>query len=529
MEVSAQRARTTLRRPELLASLSLAIDVGLGQPMEHMLRSCLIALGLAEAIGLEQDRRTVVYYADLVSWIGCHADSHELAQVFGDDISFRSELDYARDRTDPAWRRTLLGHVGRGSSVTDRGLMLGLFLLSGEAPVSQLIQSHCQSAGLFAERLGLSPEVRRVLPQAFERWDGRGLPAGLQQEEVAIEMRIVHLADIVEVHHRLGGLEGAVAVARQRRGTKFDPALVDAFCSMAPDLLKALEADDVWHAVVEAAPDDAPELSPQELDGSLEAMADFVDVKSPHTPGHSRGVAALAAGAAARLGMPTDEVEELRRAGLVHDLGRMGVTNLIWDKAGPLTPADWERVRLHPYLSERMLSRPGTLRRLGELAGRHHERLDGSGYPHGLVGSALTPSMRLLAAADVYHAMREHRAHRNALSSEAAAAQLRDEARQGRLDSAAVEAVLGEGGHRMSRRVMWPRGLTAREVEILGLVAAGAGNREIARHLHISEKTLRNHLEHIYSKLEVSNRTGAVLFAIEHGLTGHFPHSAAVP
>ena len=516
-------AKRGLRRPELLASLSLAIDLGLGQPMEHMLRSGLIALRLADAAGLDQADRSIVYYANLVAWIGCHADSHQIAATFGDDIEFRRDY-YARDRTEPGWGIALAGRVGRGRPLVERPARLGAFLLTGGDTMSELIRSHCLSAGMFAERLGLGVEVREVLPQAFERWDGKGLPAGLAGEQISQPMRIVHLADIIEVHHRLGGPTRAVKVARRRGGTKFDPHLVDLFSQHAAEILAGLDVEDVWQAVVDEAPDPGPLLSDAEFERALEAVADFVDVKSPYTAGHSRGVAVLAAAAASDLGLPAADIALLRRAALVHDLGRMGVSNLVWDKRGALTPAEWERVRLHPYLTERMLSRPAALHALAEIAGRHHERLDGSGYPRGLAGGAISRLARVLAAADVYHAMLEPRPHRAALPADQAAAALRQEARSGRLDGGAVDAVLRAAGHRVGRSHSWPAGLTSREVEILALVTRGLSNRELAQQLHISEKTVRNHLEHIYAKAEVSNRTGAILFAIEHGLTGHFPN-----
>ncbi|HEX7262659.1 MAG TPA: HD domain-containing phosphohydrolase [Candidatus Dormibacteraeota bacterium] len=491
--------------------------------MEHMLRSGLIALRLADAAGLDESARSVVYYANLVAWIGCHADSHQIAATFGDDIEFRRDY-YARDRSEPGWAIGLASRVGRGKPLLERPRRLGSFLLQSGDTMSELIRSHCLSAGMFAERLGLGADVQAVLPQAFERWDGSGLPAGLAGEQLSPAMRIVHLADILEVHHRLGGPGRAVKVAKRRSGTKFDPRLVDLFCQQSTEILAGLDVDDVWQAVVDEAPAPGPLMNETELERALEAVADFVDVKSPYTAGHSRGVAALAAAAASVLGLPEADTVRLRRAALVHDLGRMGVSNLIWDKPGPLTPAEWERVRLHPYLTERMLSRPAALHALAEVAGRHHERLDGSGYPHGTQAAALTPAARLLAAADVYHAMLEPRPHRAALTADEAASQLRQEARSGRLDGGAVDAVLGAAGHRVARRHAWPAGLTAREVEILGMVARGSSNRELAQQLHISEKTVRNHLEHIYAKAEVSNRTGAILFAIEHGLTGHFPN-----
>jgi HD-GYP domain-containing protein (c-di-GMP phosphodiesterase class II) len=322
----------------------------------------------------------------------------------------------------------------------------------------------------------------------------------------------------VEVFHRDGGIDAAVALARQRSGTQFDPAIVECFCDAADDLLAPLAEATSWEAVIDAQPGLGRTLSDPELDIALEAIADFADLKSPYTLGHSRGVADLAAEAGRRCGLADEELSELRRAGLVHDLGRLGVSNVIWDKRGPLTAVERERVRLHPYLTERILSASPALAPLGALAAQHHERLDGSGYPRGMKASMLSPQVRILAAADVYRAMLEPRPHREARTAAAAADELRTEARDGRLDGEAVDAVLRAAGHETSRRPERPAGLTAREVEILRLLARGLLNKEIARQLEISPKTVGNHIEHIYAKIGVSSRAAAALFATEHGL-----------
>jgi HD-GYP domain-containing protein (c-di-GMP phosphodiesterase class II) len=257
-------------------------------------------------------------------------------------------------------------------------------------------------------------------------------------------------------------------------------------------------------------------------------MADLVDVKAPHTAGHSRGVANLAAEAARLAGLPAPEVTVVRRAGLVHDLGRLGVSNAVWDKPGPLTDSEWERVRLHPYLTERMLANVEALAGARELAARHHERLDGSGYPRGLTAVALTPADRILAAADVYHALTESRPHRPARMPDEAAAEVRAEAKAGRLDGDAVNAVLRAAGHRAPVRRDWPAGLTAREVEVLGLLARGDSNKAIAKKLVVAPKTVSNHVEHIYAKIGVSTRAAAAIFAMQHGLVGSYEAGRAV-
>ena len=211
-------------------------------------------------------------------------------------------------------------------------------------------------------------------------------------------------------------------------------------------LFSEIDSLTAWPAVIDAEPALEIVLSDAELESALEAIADFTDLKSPWTIGHSRGVADLARAATKISGLSDDDAKLVRRAGLVHDLGRLGVSNAIWDKPGPLTAAELERVRLHPYLTDRMLASSGALASVGAIAIQHHERLDGSGYPRGLSGDALTPAGRILAAADAYHAMTEPRPHRDARSAEDAAAELRSGVRQALFDADAVEAVLRAAG-----------------------------------------------------------------------------------
>jgi HD-GYP domain-containing protein (c-di-GMP phosphodiesterase class II) len=211
-------------------------------------------------------------------------------------------------------------------------------------------------------------------------------------------------------------------------------------------------------------------------------------------------------------------VRTLYRAGLVHDFGRLGVSNAIWDKRGPLGAGEWERIRMFPYITERMLRFSDALAPLGQIALEHRERLDGSGYPRGIAGAALSRPARILASADAYQAMREPRPYRPPLASEAAARQLRAEAKAGRLDAESVDAVLASAGHRVPRRREGPAGLTEREVEVLKLLAHGLSNKEMAARLVISPKTVGTHIEHIYSKIDASSRATASLFAVQHGL-----------
>jgi HD-GYP domain-containing protein (c-di-GMP phosphodiesterase class II) len=270
--------------------------------------------------------------------------------------------------------------------------------------------------------------------------------------------------------------------------------------------------------VIAAQPLLAHALTDEELDAALTAIADFIDLKSPFTLGHARALADLVRDAAGVLGLPAASARILHRAALVAGFGRLGISNAIWDKPGPLGAGEWERVRLHPYLTERMLQQSPALAALGAVAVQQRERLDGSGYPRGLTGAAITVPARLLAAADAYQAMGEPRPYRPALDAQEAAAELRKDVAAGRLDASAVDAVLTAAGHRLPRRREGPAGLTAREIEVLQLLARGLSNKEIARRLVIAPKTAGNHVEHIYAKIGASNRAGASLFAVQHGL-----------
>jgi HD-GYP domain-containing protein (c-di-GMP phosphodiesterase class II) len=374
---------------ELIAALSLGTDLGLGHPMEHVLRQCVIALGLGERCGLDESERVVVYYVALLAWVGCHVDSYEQARWFGDDIALRTDV-YTSDLIGLNRACFVLRNLAAGAAPARRARTAIEFLLAGREAMDSMHATHCIVAGELARRLGLDEDVRDALLQVFERWDGKGDPGLRAGSEISRPVRLVQLADVIEVFHRAGGVDAAVAVARKRSGTQFDPALVRCFCDCAPALLASLASTSSWDAVIDAEPGLRRTLLGEELDRALEAIADFADLKSPYTLGHSHAVADLAAEAARQYGLPERELALVRRAAMVHDLGRLALSNAIWDKREPLTAAERERIRLHAYLSERMLCASSGLAPLGALAGQHHERLDGSGYPRGLKGGALS-------------------------------------------------------------------------------------------------------------------------------------------
>jgi HD-GYP domain-containing protein (c-di-GMP phosphodiesterase class II) len=497
--------------------LSLATDLGLGQPQQHIIRQTLLAMRIAELEGLPDDERTAIFYVSLLAWVGCVADSHEMGKWFGDDMAVRAN-SYLVDMTGLPMMRFMIGHVASGSSPIRRLTMIGRFLAGGSKEVVHSISTHCETSGELSLRLGLGSDVRDPLQQAFERWDGKGFPTGLAGTDIAHIMRIIHVADDVEAMHRIGGVDAAVEMLRSRRGTEFDPDLVDGFCAHADELFGAIDELDGWDTLIGTQGALGRELTDEELDHALEAFADYADVKSPFTLGHSRGVARLAEVAAATVGLPSDDVTLVRRAALVHDVGVIGVSAGILDKVGRLTETERERIRTHPYLTARTFSKPAALASIGQLAAMHHERMDGSGYPSGLRATAIPMTARVLAAADVYHALLEPRPHRAAWPPDAARQVLAAEVTEGRLDGDAVGAVLDAAGHRTQRRAHHPSGLTNREVEVLVLLSRGLTKKQIANALTISTKTVNAHVEHIYTKVGVTSRGPAALFAMRHGL-----------
>jgi HD-GYP domain-containing protein (c-di-GMP phosphodiesterase class II) len=506
-------------RAEVLAALSVAIDLGLGQPAEHMLRSALIATRLADRLGLPTAQRDCIYYTTLIMWIGCHADSHEYARWFGDDISVRRSA-YLVDWSGLPYQRFLLTNIRHGESLLQRLKTISTLYLNARGHISHLIHSHCTSAALLAERIGLASDVQTALRYTFERFDGGGLPAGAAGDAIPIEMRVAQMADMVEVHQREYGIGGAVAMARSRRGGQFDPAVVDAFVADPESLLAVPATGDVWAPALQHAPDRHTTLDEPALDQLLVALGDFVDLKCPFTLGHSRNTARLATEAAVAVGLDTDAVTLTRRAAHIHDIGRIGVSNQIWSKPTNLTMAEFERMRLHPYLTERILHRVPGLEEVASVAANHHECLNGSGYPRGVSARQLTMPDRLVAAAVGYQSALESRPYREALSPASAARRLHARVRDGEIDEVAAEAVLSAAGHASHKSTRRPDGLTAREVDVLRLVAQGASNKEIAGRLVLSEKTVRNHVERTYAKIGVSNRIGASMYALERGLAG---------
>jgi len=501
---------------ELTAAVSLATDVGTGQPMEHALRTSLLAVRAADALGATPDEQSAVLYAALLRFLGCTAEASETAALAGgDDIAFNALMAPMAMADDREAAPFVIRHLGEDLPFPRRiGRVASA--LADPGGKARTLAAHCEVGARLAARIGLPAAVTDALAHAYERWDGKGSPAGIAGADIPMPMRIAIVARDVELSSARGSLTAGEAALARRRGTAYDPEVVDLFASHAHAWLDEIDQSDAWCAVVEA--DDT--LGPRQIDSIDEvllAFADFADLKSSWLRGHSRGVAELAGAAATACGLDDRMVARTRRAGLVHDLGVVGVPSGVLDRAGPLGSEAWERVRLHTYVAERILTRCRGLSELASDVGRHHERVDGSGYHRGTIEVPLTA--QLIAAADVYRALCEDRAHRPRVDPAAAAAVLADQADEGKLGRAAVDAVLAAAGHtRRPPNIERPAGLTEREVDVLRLIARGRSNKQMGAELGISPKTIGTHVEHIYAKAGVATRAGATLFALENDL-----------
>jgi len=515
-----------VRLAELVASLSLATDLALGQPQEHILRQTVIATRLSVVAGLSSDEQAAAYYVSLLAWVGCVADSHEMARWFGDDTHIRA-ASYEVNRAGLPMLRFLLGNLAAEGSSWRRISMTGRFMKTGMREVMDSLAAHCQTTSQIADRIGLAAAVSRALPQVLERWDGKGGPVGLSAEQIEPTMRVSHIANEAEVYLRIHGEAAALDMLRERRGTAFDPALVDVCCANAEQIFGGLDDVDAWNAVIAGCAPLDRVMDRAELRTALETFADYADVKSPWFTGHSRAVAALVAEGARRAGLSATDVELVEFAGFVCRLGVIGVSAATWNRPGPLPVIEWERVRTVPYLTERVLAQQPRLAEIGAVASLVHERMDGSGYPRGLSGAAIPQTARLLAAAEVYQAMLEARPHRPSSSPADARTALLEEAAAGRLEAAAVNAILAAAGHQTRRLPNTAGGLSAREVEVLGLLVRGLSNKQIAAQLFVSARTVGSHVEHIYAKIGVSARGAAAMYAMTHGLVD--ASSADVP
>jgi HD-GYP domain-containing protein (c-di-GMP phosphodiesterase class II) len=518
--VEARRLDNEVRLADVVAGLSLISDLGFGLPAGEAMRTCLVATALARELNLSESEVADAFYASLLIHVGCISMSHETSVLFGNELTL-TRAAAMTDLSDPDdYVATFIPEATRElapaakeqlrTSIITRGPSFGRFY---DTASSEVVRST-------AACIGLPSSTQRTVYELAESWQGDGAPTGLKGDDILPAARIVRVAADAAFFDDIGDVALAIDALKKRAGRTLDPAFVDAFVRDARGLLAEAAFPDPRDRILEVEPKPVAHRTRSELHVVAGAYGNATDLKSPFMHQRSTKVAALASAAAERGGLDTATVEQLRLAALLHDVGRVGVSDVVWEKPGPLTAMEWQDVRTHPYHSERILAMSRTLEPVARIAGMHHERMDGSGYHRGLNGSAIPMAVRILAASDAFVAMTQDRPHRAALTPDEATLRLRADATSGLLDADAVSAVLDEAGHgRGTRtRTLRPAGLSQREVEVLRLVARGLSNPQIAEQLVLSRRTVEHHVQHIYTKIGFSTRPAAALFAIQHDL-----------
>ncbi len=510
-----------LRLGELVATLALAQDNAFGQPLESQLRSCLLATWICEAAGSDEKMRETAYWVALLRYVGCTGHAHEVATVFGDEIAIRAQT-LVHDAANPTEvMRDVVAFATAGRSPEEQEEIVRMIQETAREWAVYNFSSGCEVADMLVQRLDFGPDVRDALRFTFERWNGTGYPAHAEGAAIPLAMRVVHLSHDMEAIGRLFSPAQALEAARDRRDRTYDPALADVFVAHGGGWFDQLRETEPWDAVLALEPEPHRVLAGEELDDALTVVADFIDLKSPYMGGHSRRCAEVAADAAQVLGLTEEAVRTLRLAALVHDFGTTVVPNSIWDKPGPLTRTEFDRVELHPMLTEQMLRRSPALDVLNPIAAAHHEKCDGSGYHKRVRADDRQLAACVLTATEIYVGMTTERADRLPFSPEDAATELRELETRGVLEPRASRAVLVAAGHGepqapSGKRPRHPGGLTRREVEVLRFAARGLTTQQIADRLYISPKTADRHIQHIYRKIGVSTRAAAALWAMEH-------------
>ena len=506
-----------VRGAELIAATCLATDLAMGFPFEHGLRATSMTVRLAERCDVDLLTASQAYHASLLMYVGCMTDAHATMQIFAGSMEEHMTPAQFGSRGE-ILRGVVRAIPHAGASPPRRIVEIARRFPRAAMRVRPQFEAMCEVAELLADRIGVPGDVPKLFPYLTERWDGKGVLGRAQGDAIPLAIRLMHVARDAAFQRMIGGEAHAVETIRRRAGHAFDPDVAHTFVLHASEMFQA--ADDpssAWNAVLAAEPRPHLSLSGDAIDRALAAIGTFAELASPYLAGHSEGVAERAAAGARVCGLGDADVRLVRRAGLLHDVGRAAVHPRVWEMPGPLDADAWEQVRLHAYHADRVADRSPFLASLASIGCAHHERLDGSGYHRGLPAAGLPPLARLLAVADVYQALTESRAHRPAYRADEAAEILGDEAKAGRLDAEMVAAVL-QGAGQPAPRIERPAGLTERELEVIGLLAHGLQTKQVARALGISIKTADRHIQNAYRKVGVSTRAGAAMFAMEHGI-----------
>jgi HD-GYP domain-containing protein (c-di-GMP phosphodiesterase class II) len=508
---------------EVMAAMSLVTDLASGLPFEKGLQVCLVADTLGAALDLKADQRLALFEAALLRSIGCTARAPENSALFVDDTAFQAALKRL-DPADPQRFASQLEDFGAwaGESAA-AGDLAGRFVevAPTEGPVAAT--AGCEVSQALAPGLGASAAAVRALDDVYERWDGLGIPLGRAGGEIALVARVLHAAEQLVLARADPRVADPVTDVRGRAGGHLDPAVVDVLAASATAVLSPLDAPDLLDAVLGREPVPLRHVDGPGLTAMCGVLGQVADLKSTHLLGHSRHVADLAGSAGPRAGLDEQQVDDLRCAALLHNLGSVVVPSAELD--GRLSAAGRERLALHTHWTRRILGRCPSLAHLAPVvapASAHHIAYAEGGHRHWHRGGELpapgsNPVADVLEAAEAWASATEPRPGRPPARPAEAAAAVEAAVRDGRLDRTAATAVLEAAGH--ARRAPDPGPLlTPREVEVLRLAARGLSNREIAAELSISDRTVGHHLAHVYDKTGHRTRAGVAVWAVERRL-----------
>ncbi|HEY8565707.1 MAG TPA: HD domain-containing phosphohydrolase [Beijerinckiaceae bacterium] len=417
------RPQGTILLSELLGALSYALDLTEGQPPGHCMRACWIGVHLGRQIGLDEAALSDLYYAILLKDLGCSSNAARICELYlTDDRTFKSDYKRVGDSL-PEALRFVLSHTGLKANLAERFRAVLHIVQNGGTIARELIETRCQRGAAIAQQMRFSTHVQAGILDLDEHWDGGGKPARLQGTDISLFARIALLAQVIDVFHLNGGPAAALAEIRHRSGTWFDPSLVEAAEAVFrdADFRAMLAGPSIEAAVLALAPARRAEpVDADDLDDIAIAFAQVIDAKSPYTHGHSDRVALFTDLIAGEMGVAGEERRWLKRAALLHDIGKLGVSNQVLDKPGKLDEAEWVEMRAHAAMSETILSRIAAFGGLAQVAGAHHERLDGKGYPRGRTARSIPMEARIIATADVFDALTADRPYRGPMSADKA-------------------------------------------------------------------------------------------------------------
>ena len=412
------RIDARIKLSELMGAMSYALDLTEGQPAGHCIRCCWIGMHIGRDLGLTERQLWELYYTLLLKDLGCSSNAARICELYlTDDLAFKRDFKRVGDGF-PQVVRFVLQHTGLKAGLAERfNSVLNIFR-DGSEIATELIQTRCQRGADIARRLRFPDDVANGIYSLDEHWNGHGKPAGLAGQAIPVYARIALLSQVIDVFHTAGGQQAALDEIRKRSGQWFDAEQVQAFERVAKSepFWAMLASEHVGRAVLALEPGgyEVP-LDEDYLDDIAAAFGQVVDSKSPHTHGHSERVALYTDLICEDLGLAPDRRRWLKRGAFLHDVGKLGVSNAVLDKAGKLDPDEWKAVQDHAMLTESILSRIDAFKELARIAGAHHERLDGLGYPRGIQAADITMETRIITTADIFDALTAERPYRAAI------------------------------------------------------------------------------------------------------------------